>query len=210
MSALTQEQADRRQKTLLAAFLLSLWAPFVTGYAVILSSSITQVADFVRRTAELVALGISWQVFRYLRSRHELDRQDRMRIERIAALSVAGALAVSGLVMLGLAFNRLSDARPGGSVTLGLTIAVLGLLTNGWFWRRYTRMTRESYNAVIASQSRLYGAKSAVDLVVILALGAVAVSPGHPLTGYIDVLGSVGVAGYLLWSSLRTWKAAPR
>jgi divalent metal cation (Fe/Co/Zn/Cd) transporter len=209
LSELTQEQTASREKTLLAAFLLSLWAPLTTGIAVVLSSSITQVADFIRRTVELVALGISWQVFRYLRRRRGLKPADKARIERWAGVSVAAALGFSGLVMLGLALTRLSNFQPGGNVFLGLTIAVLGLLTNGWFWRRYTRMTRENFNAVIDSQSRLYGAKMAVDFGVIVALSAVAISPAHPLTRYIDISGSVGVAFYLLWSSLRTWKAAP-
>ena len=36
------------------------------------------------------------------------------------------------------------------------------------------------------------------------ALAAVAIAPGHPLTRYVDLVGSLIVAGYLLWSGLRT------
>jgi hypothetical protein len=57
----------RRERTLLVALLLSAWAPFVTGWAVVLSQSTTQVADFVRRTVELVAIAVAWAVFRRLR-----------------------------------------------------------------------------------------------------------------------------------------------
>jgi divalent metal cation (Fe/Co/Zn/Cd) transporter len=206
VSALTREQAASREKTLLAALLLSLWAPFTTGAAVLMSQSTTQVADFIRRTVELVALFVSWQVFRRIQRSPTLPLAEKARIERFAALSVAAAMGISGLVMLGLAASRFSSFTPGGNVTLGLVIAVLGLIVNGWFWRRYTRMTREHYNPVIASQRSLYRAKAFVDLCVIAGLSAVAVAPMHPATRAVDLLGSVAVAFYLLWSSYRTYR----
>lgn len=209
--SLSKKQAASREKTLLVAFLLSVWAPLTTGLAVLMSHSTTQVADFIRRTVELVALFISWQVFRYVeggKNSRTLPPQAKARVERLASLSVAAAMGCSGLVMLGLTLVRSSSFQPGGNVTLGLTIAVLGLLTNAWFWRRYRRMTREHYNPVIASQVTLYRAKAFVDLCVILGLSAVAISPLHPVTRYIDLLGSLAVAAYLLWSSLRAWRSA--
>jgi divalent metal cation (Fe/Co/Zn/Cd) transporter len=200
MNEHTQEQAARRERTLLAALLLSMWAPLATGIAVILSQSTTQIADFVRRTVELVALFVSWQVFRYLERRKTIDPERKAALERFATLSVAAALGCSGLVMLLLAYSRLFTFEPGGNVYPGLAIAGLGLVTNGWFWRRYTVLLREKYSPIIASQRRLYRAKSVVDLCVIVALGAVAVSPAHPLTRYLDLFGSITVALYLLWS----------
>jgi divalent metal cation (Fe/Co/Zn/Cd) transporter len=208
LSNLTQQQSASREKTLRAAFLLSSFAPLTTGLAVLMSTSITQVADFIRRTVELVALLISWLVFRYLQKKGELSDAARLQVERVARLSVAGALGLSGLVMLFLTLTRLNAAHPGGNVSLGLTIASLGLLTNAWFWRRYARMTRESFNAVIASQVSLYRAKSAVDLCVIAALAAVAIQPLHPATRLIDLGGSLAVAGYLLWSSSQAARQA--
>lgn len=82
-----------RERTLLVALLLSLWAPLATGLAVLLSRSTTQVADFVRRSAELVALVISWAVYRHLRRRCDLSAERRARLERLATRSVAAALA---------------------------------------------------------------------------------------------------------------------
>jgi divalent metal cation (Fe/Co/Zn/Cd) transporter len=206
VTPLSNEQAASREKTLLAAFLLSAWAPLTTGIAVVISRSTTQVADFIRRTAELVALFVSWQVFRYLQRNNKLDAARRARVERIAGTSVGVALGCSGIVMLGLAISRISSFEPGGNVYLGLGIAALGLITNTWFWRRYTRMTREHFNPVIETQIQLYRAKAFVDICVITALSAVAINPLHPATRYIDVLGSVAVAMYLLWSSWRTFQ----
>ena len=211
MPGLSKEQAASREKTLLVAFLLSVWAPLTTGMAVLMSQSTTQVADFIRRTVELVALFISWQVFRRVeggRGATQPEPAAKARLEKVASLSVAATMAITGLVMLGLAFSRIASFQPSGNVSLGLIIAILGLVTNSWFWGRYRRMTREHYNPVIASQVSLYRAKASVDLCVILALSTVAINPAHPVTRYIDLLGSAAVAVYLLWNSLRSFRAA--
>jgi Co/Zn/Cd efflux system component len=200
----------RRERTLLFALLLSLWAPLATGLAVALSRSSTQVADFVRRSAELVALAISWAVVRHLRRRGDLSPQRRAGLERVAARGVAAALLVSGCVMLLLAAGRLRGFDPGGDVRLGLLIAVLGLLTNGWFWRRFAAMTRERPDALIDAQRRLYRAKVAVDACVIAALATVLWVPRHPAARWVDLGGSVAVALYLVWSAQRTLAASQR
>ena len=56
---------------------------------------------------------------------------------------------------------------------------------------------------MIAGQQQLYRAKVLVDVCVVAALAAVAIAPGHPVTRYVDLLGSVIVAVYLLWNGLR-------
>jgi divalent metal cation (Fe/Co/Zn/Cd) transporter len=199
MVELSKEQAAGREKTLLTALLLSVWAPLATGIAVILSQSTTQVADFIRRTVELVALFVSWRVFRYLHRHSEpVTEAQKVRLERAAGLCVAAALACSGVVMLVLAAVRMRSFQPGGNVYPGLAIALLGLVVNVWFWRRYARLNREQYNTIIDAQRQLYRAKSLVDLCVIAALLAVALQPAHSLTRYIDIVGSVVVALYLV------------
>lgn len=207
MTDLSKEQAARREKTLLVALLLSLPGAVVTGIVSFSSQSSTQLADFIRRSMELVAMFLSWWIFHKLQRSPALSEEDRSRLEHTASISVSIAMLVSGVVLLVVAISRWSVFQPGGNVSLGLIIAVLGLLTNGWFWLRYAAMTREQYSSVIASQQYLYRAKASVDLCVVLALAAVAVAPGHPATRYVDFLGSVTVSGYLLWSGLRLLSA---
>lgn len=203
MADLSKKQAASREKTLLMALLLSAPGPLFTGFALISSHSTTQLADFIRRGVELIALFVSWWVFHQLQRNLALSKTDQARLERTAGISVAGAMICSGVIMLIVAMSRLTVYEPGGRVTLGLIIAVLGLLTNGWFWRRYTILNREQYSSVIAAQQGLYRAKASVDLCVVIALAAVAIAPTHPATRYVDILGSVMVAGYLLWNGLR-------
>ncbi len=203
MTNFSKEQAASREKTLLTALLLSAPGPLVTGFAALSSHSATQLADFIRRDMELVALFLSWWVFRQLQRNATLSKAEQSRLERTAGLSIAGTMMGSGIVMAIVALSRLSVFEPGGKVVSGLVIAVLGLITNGWFWRRYTVLTREQYDSVIAAQQKLYRAKASVDLCVVAALTAVTVAPAHPVTRYVDIVGSLIVAGYLLWNGLR-------
>lgn len=194
----------RRERTLLVALLLSVWGPLVTGIAVLLSQSTTQLADFVRRSVELVALATSWAVFRHLRRRPGTSDERAHQLRRRATLAVTMALATSGAVMLVLAATRLRAFDPGGDVRLGLLIACLGLIVNTVFWRRYLGMTRERPDALIDAQRRLYRAKAAVDAAVIAALATVLLAPDHPTTRWVDLGGSIAVGIYLLASSWQT------
>ena len=96
------------------------------------------------------------------------------------ALSAWGplALALSGVVTLALGGARLRALEPGGDVRLGLLVALLGLATSAWFWRRYASFARARAGRIMDGQRRLYRAKVAVDGVVAAALGAVAVARG--------------------------------
>jgi len=203
MSVLSKEQAASRKKVLLTALLLSTPGVVVTGIAALSSYSTTQFADFIRRSMELVAMFISWWVFSQLHRNQYIGEANRTRLERAAGLGVAAAMAGSGLVMLLIALSRISAFEPGGKVMMGLVIAMLGALMNSWFWWRYTVLGREQYSAVIAAQQKLYRAKALVDLCVVTALTAVVVAPFHPATPYVDLVGSIFVAGYLLWNGLR-------
>jgi Co/Zn/Cd efflux system component len=83
MNGLSKEQSSNRARTLLTALLLSAPGPLVTGIAVITSQSTTQMADFLRRSVELVAIFVSWWVFRQLH-RNALDEAHQARLERAA------------------------------------------------------------------------------------------------------------------------------
>lgn len=74
------------------------------------------------------------------------------------------AMLCSGLAMLVIGLMRFSSPKVSGSVVMGLVIAGLGLATNGYFWWRYSQLNRQSHNLVIASQQRLYRAKTRWNL----------------------------------------------
>lgn len=198
----------RRERTSLVALLLSMWGPLTTFIAVVLSQSTTQLADFVRRSVELVALATSWIVFRRLRRSPTMTPEAVARLERWATFVVATALTVSGAVMLLLVASRWGTFEPGGDLRLGVTIAALGLAFNAVFWRRYAGLARERPGPLIDAQRRLYRAKAAVDAAVLAALSTLMLAPGTQTARWVDLGGSLLVALYLLLSALRSARGA--
>lgn len=211
MDKTRQPAPDRRERTLLTALLFSAPGPLITGIIAFTSHSPTQIADFVRRTAELVATFVSWLSFRRVH-REAVGDAERARIEAGVSRTVAIAMLFSGCALMFVGIRSLFVYQVSGSVVAGLVIAVLGLIMNTFFWLRYRSMTRAQPDTILAAQQRLYRAKAFVDLCVVIALFAVVLAPAHPATRYIDALGSVVVACYLLYNgiiSLRKEKGRP-
>ncbi len=184
------------EKTLLASVILSSPGPIVVGIGLLLGRSSTQLADFIRRTAELAAIIVSWVVYRITRKNSEADAGRKVRLESIANICVGLAMCISGMAMLLVSF--LFNSGKKGNVIPGLVIAILGVITNTWFWLRYRKLNKANPNAILATQSKLYRAKSLVDACVTIALAAVAISPTSAAAYYIDAAGSVAVAVYLI------------
>lgn len=186
------------ERTLFASVLLSAPGPLVVGIGLLMGRSSTQLADFVRRTAELAAIIVSWAVFRRLSRENPGDEAGKEKLEKVASLGVGSAMCLGGAAMALLAFLQQSGNK--GNVVPGLAIAILGVLTNSWFWLRYRKLDREGPNAILEVQSRLYRAKSLVDICVTAALLSVALFPGSQGAYYMDATGSLVVAAYLIMS----------
>lgn len=183
------------ERTLLASVLLSAPGPLVMGLGLFLGRSSTQLADFIRRTVELAAIIVSWVVYRTTHKSVEIDAARGARLERMANRTVGAAMCLSGAAILLVAL--LASGGEKGNVVPGLVIALLGVVTNSWFWLRYRALNRASPNAILAVQSKLYRAKSLVDACVTAALVAVVVSPGSAAAHFLDIAGSAAVAVYL-------------
>lgn len=182
--------------TLLASVVMSSPGPIVVGAGLLIGRSSTQLADFIRRTTELIAIIISLVMFRFTNRIESQDAISKTKYERIANLCVGIAMCFSGAVMVLIAF--LSENKDKGNVVPGLVIAILGVITNTWFWFRYRKLDKADPNAILAVQSKLYRAKSLVDTCVTIALATVAISPASAVAYYMDIAGSIVVAVYLI------------
>ena len=91
-----------------------------------------------------------------------------------------------------------------GNVIPALVIAFLGVVANSIFWRKYTSLYRKQGNAILGVQARLYGAKTAVDICVVIALAAVLIFPGTKASFWLDRIGSLLVALYMIRCGILT------
>ena len=126
----------------------------------------------------------------------------KARLEHMTNLFVGGVMCLSGTVMLVLAFT--SEETEKGNVIPGLTIALLGVIANTLFWRKYTKLNRQNPHPILAVQARLYRAKSLVDGCVTIALAAVALFPASAAAVWLDMAGTAVVAVYLVYCGIKT------
>ena len=139
-------------RTLLMSVLMSAPGPLVVGLGLLVGKSSTQLADFFRRSAELLAIIVAFVVYQ-LAGKDE-DPQKKARLERGSNLFVGAAMCLSGGIMLFLALFSGNGEK--GNVIPGLAIALLGVIANSLFWRKYTRLGKQPGSAILAVQGRLY------------------------------------------------------
>lgn len=187
-------------RTLLMSVITSAPGPLVVGLGLMAGRSSTQIADFVRRSSELLAIIMAYVTFKMTAGKEDDSR--KARIERLSNLFVGAMMCIGGSIMLVLAF--LSENADTGNVIPGLAIAVLGVIANTLFWRKYRKLHRQQPNPILAVQARLYGAKGLVDGCVTTALLSVALAPQAAFSRWLDLIGSGVVAVYLMACGIRT------
>ena len=104
--------------------------------------------------------------------------------------------------MVLLAF--LSDNTDKGNVIPSLTIALLGVVANSMFWNKYTQLNKVEPNVILKVQARLYRAKTMVDSCVTIVLLSVVIAPQSQVSSWLDFIGSLIVAIYLIYCGGRT------
>ena len=193
-------QKKSGSRTLLLSVLMSAPGPLVVGLGLLVGKSSTQLADFFRRSAELLAIIVAFVVYQL--AGKDPSPEKKSRLERGSNRFVGAVMCLSGAIMAALALFAPSEDK--GNVIPGLAIALMGVIANCLFWRKYTRLSRETGSGILAVQGRLYRAKTLVDGCVTLALATVLLLPGSPAAATLDTLGSVVVALYLLWCGVKT------
>ena len=189
-------------RTLLWSVIMSSPGPLVVGLGLLSGRSSTQIADFVRRSAELLAIIMSFVIYKLTTKDDVCDEEKKQKLERGSNVFVGAMMCVGGTFMIILAL--LSDNADKGNVIPGLCIAIMGVIANSIFWRKYTHLNKVEPNAILMVQSRLYRAKTMVDGCVTIALLSVVIAPATQISYWLDFVGSLIVAAYLIWCGVRT------
>lgn len=189
-------------KTLLWSVLMSSPGPLVVGLGLLSGRSSTQMADFFRRSAELLVIIMSFVIYKITTKDEVCDEIRKQKLERGSNVFVGAMMCVGGALMMFLTLTNSQEDK--GNVIPGLAIAVMGVIANSIFWRRYTCLNKIEPNAILAVQTRLYRAKTLVDSCVTIALLSVVIAPGSSASYLLDFIGSLIVAVYLVWCGGRT------
>ena len=135
-------------KTLLWSVIMSSPGPLVVGLGLLTGSSSTQIADFVRRSAELLAIIMSFVVYSLLAKGGIRSSVDKQKLESRSNMFVGAMMCLAGTIMAVLTFTMNQDDK--GNVIPGLAIAVLGVIANSIFWSKYTRLNQANPDAILA------------------------------------------------------------
>ena len=91
-------------KTFIWAIIMSAPSPLVVGLGLIVGRSSSQIADFVRKSAELLAIVISFVVFLMTQKNGVCDEDRKQKLERRANVFVGFMMSFAGIIMFALAF----------------------------------------------------------------------------------------------------------
>ncbi len=201
-----RELNREKEKTLRAAWMISLAAPVTTLIAFLLGGATVQMADFLRRTSELAGLFLAWWTFRRTADVRAKDAADRL--EHLCSLAIALVMGLSFLLITYAAASRLLHPQPLGMIAPGLVIPIGGIIVNGWFWRRGAGLARQESSPVVESQWRLCRAKAVLDVCVLLTLLLTLLVDEPSTSRYIDLAGSSIIGIFLLTSAWRMGRPA--
>ncbi|MBR5265336.1 MAG: cation transporter [Clostridia bacterium] len=186
------------EKTMLLSVLMSAPGPLILGLGLMAGRSTTQIADFVRRNSELLAI-----IMAYITYKLSLKKPDnKAKIERFSNIFVGAMMCLGGTLMIAL--TLFSESTDKGNVIPALSIAVMGVIANTLFWLKYAKLNKAEPNPIIAVQSRLYRAKSMVDSCITIALLSVVFMPDSQISVWLDFIGSLIVAAYLVYCGIKT------
>lgn len=190
------------KKTLLMSVVMSAPGPLIIAIGLLVGQSSTQIADFVRRSAELLGIIMAYVVYVITTKDGICDNAKKEKWERFSNIFVGTMMCIGGILMLLLVFMASTTEK--GNVIPSLVIALLGVVANTLFWRKYIKLNKVEPNTIIAVQARLYRAKSLVDGCVSIALLSVAILPKSKISYYLDFVGTIVVALYLTWCGIKT------
>ncbi|NBG88713.1 cation transporter [Isachenkonia alkalipeptolytica] len=195
-----------KERTLRAAWMISASAPLVTGFAFYQSGSVSVLADFFRRTLELMVLFSNWLIYKkILKSEEGVKEIDTKKLEGYAARGVMGVMAISFFVIFLNALRQLQDPQPLGEIWAAMIIGILGILVNGSFWWKNRALAKKEASSIFYAQWKLYRAKALMDVTLIIILSSSRIFEAYPLSLYFDPVGSIIMSFFLLYSSYSIW-----
>lgn len=190
------------KKTMLLSVIMSTPGVLVVGIGLLIGKSNTQLADFIRRSIELVAIVLSFIVFCIISKDNYQDLKKKAFFEKSVNIFVGIIMIICGIIMFILALTAKNTEK--GNVIPGLCVAILGVIANSFFWFKYKKISKETNNLIVLAQSNLYRAKTFVDCSVTIALFVVLISSNQNVSYYFDLVGTISVAIYLAYSGIIT------
>lgn len=188
-----QQEYRAGRKNLLIALIASIPGPVALALSLGGGFSVTQLADLLRRSCELLSVVLAFVVFEVS---HRASSHSQGRLEALVRWVTGLSMVFSGLVVGWLAITSFGAER--GGVTTSLVLAILGALVNAKLYLGYRKLR----HGVLTIQARLHRAKLLLDMWMTLVLLCTLAS-APTVRQYADLIGSASIGLYVAISGLR-------
>lgn len=196
------DEVAQRERVLFWTVVVTFFSLLPSAYGAYISNSTALLADLLRSTGEFFAILLSWCVIvQVARNDAATYNYGLGKLEQLASLVVATALFASFVVVFGTGISRLLNPEPLENPYFGLLFAALGTLGNGFVWMKDYQLYQRSPSPVIEAQWKLFRAKTIATSIVVITLGTSVISTNSAFTLYLDPIGSLVLALFLLHSS---------
>lgn len=197
-----QVEESARQGVLTLSLVTTFCSLIPTIYASVISNSAALFTDALRCSVEFLAIAITWLIARHIsKESFRIYNYGFGKLEHLCSLAVACAMLAAFAVASFSAFMRLLNPQVVVNSGFGLLLSILSVAGNFFVWRRNVSVNLVAPSPIVASQTRLFLSKTLASLVVFVALLASSLSGATPWVQYLDPLGSIILAGFLLYSS---------
>ena len=175
--------------------------------AVLLSNSVSLVADLLLSLLDFATVLVVWWVARLAVQDRSLGLEYGFgKVESLPGAAVGIFMLISLGIVVALALARLQSGMTqieGPGIAIGLAANGLSCVINSWLLLRYWRQARSDQSPVVRSQVALFVDKLTSNVVMIVALAGSIIFAGQPLGAYIDPIASLLIAASMgYWSYL--------
>lgn len=197
-------EIKKRSRVLLISVATTFVSLFPTFYVAWISGSVTLWADLLRCLGEFSAIFASWLVFKRIsKPGAEEFNYGFGKLEQFAGLGVGIAMLVTFLLTLSTGLYRLFDPVMVSDLGPGMIFAFLSVAGNAYIWLTNEIANKQSPSPLASSQARLFKVKTLISAIVFKSLGLSYLLSGFEWSVYVDPIGSLTIALFVLRSALK-------
>ncbi len=193
-----------KERTLFYGFIWSAIFLFPKTIAVILSNSVVLLADLLKSISKCIASLASWLSIRRVAKGKDFSYNFGYgKLENLTSLVLAGVLIISLLVIGYEVYHRFLHPEHINDfgVWFGLLIVSAKFVIDVYFWHHDRHLAKIDNSPIMVSHWKFYRADAIANGVVILSLIISVVFKNISGIRYVDPIGSIIIAGFLLSSA---------
>ena len=200
------EKEESRQQLVFTGLCIDLLVLIPESIAVILSNSLTLLADIVKGVNEILATTFALIIIRRVTAGGKFTYDYGMgKFESLTRIITGGVMLVSIAILLYFTIPRfiVPEHFDMDAAIIGIPLMLLVSITDSYHWRKNYRLNQKEPTPVMEAQWRLRRAKTFSDLLILFALVLSVLLVQYPWAVYIDPTASLVIIGFLLFAGYR-------